>query len=95
MIFYNSYSQPITVSTTQYTISQLVNQVLMNSPCVSGTNVNFRTGTSYGSSNGIGYFTNINSSFPYSNGVVLSTGDVTIIPGPNTSILSDGSTAYG
>jgi hypothetical protein len=27
--------------------------------------------------------------------VVLSTGDVTIIPGPNTSILSDGSTAYG
>ncbi|WP_426092238.1 choice-of-anchor L domain-containing protein [Flavobacterium sp. DSR3-2] len=88
------HSQAVTVNTTKYTIDQLVNQVLVNSPCVQGTNVTSRTGTFYGSSNGIGYFENTNSAFPFSNGVVLSTGDVTKIPAPNTTILSDGIPAW-
>jgi gliding motility-associated-like protein len=94
MVFYNSNSQSVTVNTTKYTIDQLVNQILVNSPCVQGTNVNSRTGTAFGSSNGIGYFENTNSAFPFSNGVVLSTGNVTKIPGPNTTILSDGIPAW-
>ena len=94
MVFYNVYTQSVTVNTTKYTIDQLVNQVLVNSPCVQGTNVTSRTGTNYGSSNGIGYFENTNSAFPFSNGVVLSTGDVTKIPGPNNTILSDGIPAW-
>ena len=94
MVSYTIHSQSVTVNTTKYTIDQLVNQVLVNSPCVQGTNVTSRTGTTYGSSNGIGYFENTNSAFPFSNGVVLSTGDVTKIPAPNTTILSDGIPAW-
>ncbi|MBG6061328.1 gliding motility-associated-like protein [Flavobacterium sp. CG_9.1] len=94
IVIYTGHSQSVTISTTKYTVDELVNQVLVNSPCVQGTNVTSRTGTAFGSSNGIGYFENTNSSFPYLNGVVLSTGDVLKTPGPNTNILSDGSPAW-
>ncbi|SEG47101.1 T9SS type B sorting domain-containing protein [Flavobacterium urumqiense] len=94
MVLYTVHSQSVTINTTKYTIDQLVNKVLVNSPCVQGINVTSRTGTTYGSSNGIGYFENTNSAFPFSNGVVLSTGDVTKIPAPNTTILSDGIPAW-
>ena len=94
MVFYTGYSQSITVSTTKYTVDQLVNQVLVNSPCVEGTNVKSRTGTAYGSSNGIGYFENNNAAYPFSSGVVLTTGDVTKITSPNSTILSDGIPAW-
>ncbi|WP_298156884.1 T9SS type B sorting domain-containing protein [Flavobacterium sp.] len=95
------FSQAITVNTTTYTPSQLVNDVLINSPCTSGQNVVATTGTNFGSVNGIGYFQNVSSNpnFPFTNGVVLSTGDVTKIPGvnpatPNTTTLSDGNAAW-
>ncbi|MFN3967912.1 choice-of-anchor L domain-containing protein [Flavobacterium sp.] len=88
------FSQPITVSTTGHTVPQLVNNVLINSPCVSATNITWRTGTNYNSSNGIGYFQNTNPGFPMQSGVVLSTGNAMNAPGPNTSILSDGSATW-
>ncbi|WP_158614901.1 T9SS type B sorting domain-containing protein [Flavobacterium sp. RSP15] len=94
IVIHTSYSQSVTISTTKYTVNQLVNQVLVNSPCVLSTNVISRTGTAFGSSNGIGYFENTNTAFPFSSGVVLSTGDVTKIPAPNTTILSDGFPAW-
>ncbi len=88
------YSQIVSINTTTYSVDQLINQVLINSPCVSGNNITFKTGTLFGSTNGIGYFENSNPNFPFSNGVVLSTGDVTKIPGPNNTILSDGNSAW-
>jgi hypothetical protein len=86
------YSQQINVSTTSYTVPQLVNNVLINSPCVSATNITYRTGTNFGSSNGIGFFQNTNPNFPMQSGVILSTGNVLNAAGPNTSMLNDGST---
>ena len=88
------FSQPISVSSTNYTVPQLVNNVLINSPCVSATNITWRTGTNFGSSNGLGYFQNTNPNFPMQSGVVLSTGNILNAPGPNTSLLNDGSTAW-
>ena len=88
------FSQPITVSTTNHTVPQLVNNVLINSPCVSATNITWRTGSDFGSSNGIGYFENTNASLPMQSGIILSTGDILNAPGPNTSILNDGSAAW-
>jgi gliding motility-associated-like protein len=94
MFCFSSFSQSITVNTTSYTPSELVNQILINSPCVNATNVNFKSGTQFGSTNSIGYFTNTNTNFPFTGGVVLSTGDVTKVPAPNDSILSDGSNSW-
>ncbi|HLN95420.1 MAG TPA: choice-of-anchor L domain-containing protein, partial [Flavobacterium sp.] len=88
------FSQGIQVDTS-LTPTQLVNSVLINSPCVSGTNVTASTGTNFGSTNGIGKFVNYNPNFPFASGVVLSTGDVTQAPSPNTTIQSAGSTAWG
>jgi gliding motility-associated-like protein len=84
------FSQAITVNTSSYSVPQLVNNVLINSPCVSATNVTWKTGSNFGSSNGIGFFQNTNSAFPMQSGVILSTGNVNNAPGPNSVHLNDG-----
>jgi hypothetical protein len=81
----------LTTSTNQYTVDQLVTNVLINNPCLTVSNITSSTGTNFGSVNGIGSFTNTNPLFPISSGIVLSSGNVMSAPGPNTSILSEGS----
>ena len=88
------YSQSISVTTEQQTIPELVNDVLINSPCVNAQNVTWRTGSNFGLHNGIGKFTNTNPNFPMSSGVVLSTGNVLSAAGPNTTMLNEGSEAW-
>lgn len=90
----NCFSQAITVNTTSYTVPQLVNNVLINSPCVSAANVTWKTGTNFGSSNGIGFFQNTNPNFPMDGGVILTTGNVENAAGPNVVHLNDGSAAW-
>lgn len=93
LVSFTVFSQVITVNTNTYTVPQLVNNVLINSPCVSATNITSSTGTNVGV-NGIGYFTNTNPSFPIQSGVILSTGSAINAPGPNTTVLSNGSPAW-
>ncbi|WP_333666508.1 choice-of-anchor L domain-containing protein [Flavobacterium sp.] len=90
------HSQSISVTSTQFTVPQLVQDVLFGNTgtsCFSGqiSNVTWSTGTNFGSANGIGYFTNTNPNFPINSGVVLSTGNAESAHGPNTSTLSEGS----
>jgi hypothetical protein len=57
------------------------------------TNITWSTGsgasngTSFGSSNGIGYFQNTNPNFPLTSGVILSTGNALNAPGPNADFF--------
>lgn len=90
----NLFSQAITVDVNSHTVPQLVNDVLINSACVNATNINWRTGTNFGSTNGIGYFQNTNPSFPMQSGVILTTGNVMNAAGPNTTMLNDGTNAW-
>ncbi|MCA6422040.1 MAG: choice-of-anchor L domain-containing protein, partial [Flavobacterium sp.] len=97
----NSFSQPIAVNNTTYTVPQLVQNVLFASPTGGGsscigtiTNITWSTGSNFGSENGIGYFTNANPNFPLTNGVILSTGNALSAPGPNTTTLSQGIGAW-
>jgi gliding motility-associated-like protein len=85
-----SFAQVVTVSTTEYTHEELVTEVLINSPCAIVNNITTITGTNFGLGNGIGYFENTNPSFPMSNGVVLATGDVSGVPGPNNTATFPG-----
>lgn len=89
-----SYSQAITVDTNTYTVPELVTDVLVNKSCVPISNISWRTGTNFGSTNGIGYFENTNPLFPLTSGVVLSTGNVANAKGPNNSQLNDGNMAW-
>lgn len=91
---YYSNAQAITVNTTQFTVPQLVENILFGSQSTAGTgvisNITWSTGTNFGSTNGIGYFSNTNSLLPIDSGVVLTTGNVTFAPGPNTTSQSNG-----
>lgn len=80
-----SYAQVVTVSPTQFSHEDLITEVLINSPCALVNNISTVTGTNYGAGNGIGYFENTNPNFPMQNGVVLATGDISDVPGPNNS----------
>ncbi|WP_281766434.1 choice-of-anchor L domain-containing protein, partial [Neptunitalea lumnitzerae] len=91
----DSSCPPMNVSTTQYTADQLVTDVLMNSGCAQVFNVQYSTGTNFGSDNGIGYFYNAYN-FPVQSGVVLTSGDANAVPGPNivTPALSNGGSTW-
>lgn len=90
LMAFMTYSQAIQVDVTRYSVPELVNNVLINSPCTNVSEIQWRTGTNFGSENGIGYFENRNPNFPMQNGIILTTGNVLNAPGPNTAELSDG-----
>uniref|UniRef100_UPI00197AEF23 choice-of-anchor L domain-containing protein n=1 Tax=Flavobacterium sp. J27 TaxID=2060419 RepID=UPI00197AEF23 len=85
-----SYSQSITVNTTTYTVPQLVQDVLIDSPCALVSN--------FSSSNtcGIGYFQYGGANFDFSAGMILRNGDVTATAGQysnsNLSTVCSGTT---
>ena len=81
---------PITTSGTQYTPQQLVTDVLLEGTGITATNITSSTGTNFGSVNGLGYFAATDDSFPLENGIILSTGDISLAPGPNASVQSAG-----
>jgi hypothetical protein len=81
---------PITTSGTQYTPQQLVTDVLLEGTGITAVNISSSTGTNFGSVNGLGYFTNGGGAFPLESGIILSTGDVSLAPGPNATIQSAG-----
>ncbi|MFY8187568.1 MAG: choice-of-anchor L domain-containing protein, partial [Flavobacterium sp.] len=81
---------PISVSQTLYTTQELVEDVLLNSTCATVSNIITSTGTNFESTNGIGYFNKNGSSFPFEDGVILTTGNVVSAPGPNTTDQSNG-----
>lgn len=91
---YYSNAQAITVNTTQFTVPQLVENILFGSQSTSGTgvisNITWSTGTNFGSTNGIGYFSNTNPSLPIDSGVLLVTGNVMTSAGPNGNTQSNG-----
>ena len=88
------HSQYIVVTPSTNSTS-LVNNDLIRSACINSVNVSSRTGTNFGSFNGIGSFTNTNlAAFPMSRGVILSTGNVVNSPGPNSTVLDDGIDAW-
>ncbi|RZJ71888.1 choice-of-anchor L domain-containing protein, partial [Flavobacterium sp.] len=81
---------PIYTSITDYTIEELVTDILINSDCASVTNITYSTGTNFGSTPGIGYFGQNGSSFPFQEGLIMTTGHVLNAPGPNLNVLDDG-----
>ncbi|RAR46423.1 choice-of-anchor L domain-containing protein, partial [Flavobacterium lacus] len=85
---------PITTNTTQYTVPQLVQDILINSTCALVSNITWSTGSNFGSTNGIGYFEQNGSTFPFDNGIVMTTGDAARAAGPNVNLLGDGNQAW-
>ncbi|WP_412987905.1 choice-of-anchor L domain-containing protein [Pontimicrobium sp. IMCC45349] len=82
------------IDQTTYTVPELIEDVLVNSPCAGVSNINFSTGTNFSSTNGIGYFFGNGQDFPFTDGIVLTSGNAASAGGPETGTLSDGSNAW-
>lgn len=83
-----SFAQYISVDDT-YSAQQLIQNVLVNSPCANVSNFSVNGGAFSDGSNSYGYFTAGTSGFPFASGVVLSTGRAKSAVGPNDAILSE------
>jgi len=90
MLNAQNLDQYISIDQTTYTVDQLVQDVLINNQCASITNIVSSTGTDFGSTNGIGYFSGNGISFPFTEGIILSTGNATESAGPETGSISAG-----
>ena len=85
-----SISQNIQVDWTTYTAQELVEDVLIDSDCIDNVVVNNVVGGDFGiGDESYGYFDGSGSPFPFSSGIVLSTGKLINTEGPNTSLSDD------
>ncbi|WP_405569434.1 choice-of-anchor L domain-containing protein [Winogradskyella sp. Asnod2-B02-A] len=85
-----TYSQNITVDSQTYTPQQLVENILIDSDCINNITVTNVVGGDFGGTDqSYGYFDATGTSFPFQSGIVLSTGRLTNVPGPNYSLSDD------
>lgn len=81
-------AQYISVNDT-YSVQRLVEDVLINSPCANVSNFS-ASGHVFGINGSYGYFSANGSSFPFADGIILSTGKAISAIGPNNTLLSEG-----
>ncbi|GAA4306462.1 T9SS type B sorting domain-containing protein [Aestuariibaculum suncheonense] len=85
-----AFSQNVQVDSQTYTAQQLIEDILIGSNCISNVVVtNVRGGNFNGTDQSYGYFDASGSTFPFQSGVVLSTGKLSNVPGPNSSLSDD------
>ncbi|MCB0465363.1 MAG: T9SS type B sorting domain-containing protein [Aequorivita sp.] len=83
-------SQNIQVDATTYTPQQLVEEILIDSGCISNVVVTSTTSGNFPDGDkSFGYFSTNGSIFPFAKGIVMSTGKLNHIPGPNTTLSDD------
>ena len=90
------FSQNITVDET-YTAQDLIQNVLFSNSCTSASvsNVSVSGGNFGTPEKSWGYFNSNGSSFPFQEGIILSTGKVTNAVGPNTFLSDDNASNWG
>lgn len=86
-------AQNIVVDDT-YTAQQLVENVLVNSPCATVSNFSVSGDTFSAGQNSYGYFDYSGTDFPFANGIVLSTSRASRTAGPNNNLIDEGSPAW-
>lgn len=83
------YAQNITVDDT-YTAQKLIENVLVNSSCANVSNFSASGDTVPLGQNSYGYFTNAGGSFPFTEGILLSTWSANNSKGPYAFYRGDG-----
>ena len=89
LIFGTASAQYISTDETR-TPLQLIENVLINSGCASVSNVSVSGGNFATGEKSWGYFNANGSTFPFADGVILSTGKIIDAQGPNSFISDDG-----
>lgn len=91
LLFFGTVSAQYITTDESRTAQQLIENVLINSGCASITNVSVSGGNFPSGAKSFGYFNGNGSSFPFTEGIILSTGRISNAPGPNDFISDDGS----
>ncbi|WP_300008011.1 choice-of-anchor L domain-containing protein, partial [uncultured Dokdonia sp.] len=99
-VFSGAYAQVTVQSTpTLVDVENLITDVLVggSTNCFQVNNVSKFSGVDAGGGNpnGIGSFNANGTNFPFEEGIVLSSGDINTLPGPNTTLQSNGNTTWG
>ncbi|ANH61025.1 T9SS type B sorting domain-containing protein [Dokdonia donghaensis] len=83
-------AQNVVVDSQTYTPQQLIEDILIDSNCISNIQVTNVVGGDFGGQEqSYGYFNANGSDFPLQEGIVLSTGRLQNVQGPNTSLSDD------
>ncbi|SDR67155.1 gliding motility-associated C-terminal domain-containing protein [Formosa sp. Hel1_31_208] len=80
----------VVIDQTTFTVEELIQDVLIDSPCAQVSNITFSTGTNFGDDNGIGYFISNGSDFPFTDGIIMTSGNASEARGPNNIGMSAG-----
>jgi gliding motility-associated-like protein len=89
----NLSAQYITVNDS-YSAQQLIQDVLINSPCANVENFTVSGDPFSTGEQSYGFFNGNSSSFPFSNGIILCTARANRAPGPNNNLIDEGSTNW-
>lgn len=90
------YSQNISVDGTSFSPQQLIEDILINNNCIQHIAVTTTVGGTFQNGDkSYGYFNANGSAFPFESGLVLSTGKLNHVPGPNTTLSDDDAPAWG
>lgn len=85
-----TFGQNINVDSQTYTPQQLIEDILIDSDCIDNVIVTNVVGGNFnGSDQSYGFFDATGTNFPFESGLVLSTGRLLNVPGPNTSLSDD------
>lgn len=96
LISISGFSQNVQTDASAYTPQQLIENILINSSCITNVVVTNVVGGNFGSSEkSYGYFNASGTSFPISEGLVLSTGKLSNVDGPNSTLSDDDATNWG
>ncbi|MGZ0016405.1 choice-of-anchor L domain-containing protein [Yeosuana sp. AK3] len=91
-----AYGQNVQVDSQTYTPQQLIEDILINSQCISNVQVTNVVGGNFnGTDQSYGFFDASGSTFPFQSGLVLSTGRLSNVEGPNTSLSDDNADNWG
>jgi len=82
-------AQNITVD-EGFTAQDLVEDILINSSCANVFNISVSGGNFATGEKSFGYFDATGTTFPFQNGIILSTGKINNAPGPNSYLSDDG-----
>lgn len=88
-------AQNVQVDSQSYTPQELIENILIDSNCITNVNVTNVVGGDFGGvDESYGYFDASGSSFPFESGIVLSTGRLNNVEGPNNSLSDDDASGW-
>jgi len=85
-----TFSQNVQVDSQTFTPQQLIEDILIDSDCIENVFVTNVVGGDFNNTDqSYGYFDASGTTFPFENGIILSTGRLQNAEGPNTSLSDD------